>query len=117
MSLLDEMKTACVLLDKQTIPDGLGGFTREWVEGAEFQATIIKDSSIDARIAEKDGVTEVYTVVVNKGVPLEFHDVFKRLSDDQIFRVTSNIKDSEAPMRSTVQIGKVNAEKWVLPDA
>ena len=30
MSLLDDMMEPFVMLDKTTVPDGLGGFTREW---------------------------------------------------------------------------------------
>lgn len=116
MSLLDEMKTACTMIDKRTIPDPAGGFGPEWVDGASFEATIIKNQSLEARIAEKDGLKSVYTVVVDKGIPLSFHDIFRREEDGQIFRVTSDIKDSEAPARSTVQIGKVTAEEYVLPD-
>lgn len=115
MSLLDEMKVSCTMIDKRTVPDAAGGFGYAWVDGATFEATIIKNSSLEARIAEKDGLKEVYTVVVNKGIPLAFHDIFRRDEDGQIFRVTSDIKDSEAPMRSTVQIGKVTAEEYPLP--
>lgn len=116
MSLLDEIKDTCTMIDRRTVPDPAGGFEYVWVDGASFEATIIKDQSLEARIAEKDGLKQVYTVVVNKGAPLVFHDVFRREKDGQVFRVTSNIKDSEAPMRSTIQIGKVTAEEYPLPD-
>ena len=115
MSLITEAMTDCTVLDKRTLPDGQGGYVTQWVDGATFQAAIVKDSSMQARMAEKDGVTEVYTVTVNKGLPLDFHDVFRRESDGAIFRVTSNITDSETPARATFQIGQVTAERWVLP--
>ena len=109
MSLIDIMKTAC------TVRDGQGGYYYEWVDGADFQAAIIKDSSMQARMAEKQGVTEVYTVTTDKTVPLDFHDVFRRESDGAVFRVTSNITDSKTPKVATFQFGQVTAEKWVLP--
>lgn len=112
MSLLNEIKNTCVILDKRTISDGMGGYKIEYIEGASFQAAVIKDSTLNARVAEKQGVKEIYTVVVDKGVPLEFHDIFRRESDGLTFRVTSNITDSEAPDRSTVKIGKVSAERF-----
>lgn len=115
MSLIDEYMTSCVLMDKRSVPDGLGGFTYEWTDGASFTAAIVKDSSMQARIAEKDGVTELYTVTVYRGTPLEFHDVFRRVSDDAVFRVTANVTDSETPDRATFQIGQVTAERWVIP--
>ena len=115
MSLIDEAKEACVMLDRRTVADGMGGFTQTWVEGADFSAAIVKDNTMQARIAEKQGVTEVYTVTVDKGLTLDYHDVFRRKSDNAVFRVTSNIVDSETPARATFQIGQVTAERWVLP--
>ena len=114
MSLLDSMKESCTMVDKTTAPDGLGGFTTTWADGASFLATIIKNTSMEAIAAEKQGVTELYTVVTDKGTQLDYHDVFRRESDKAIFRVTSNQKDSEAPEASSVRIGKVTAERWEL---
>ena len=102
------------MMDRRTISDGLGGFSHEWVEGANFRAAVIKDNTMNARVAEKQGVTEVYTVTVDRGVLLEYHDVFKRTSDGLIFRVTSNIRDSESPRVATFAIGQVSAERWEL---
>lgn len=115
MSLIDEYMTPCVMVDKHSVPDGLGGFRYEYVDGAQFTAAIVKDQSMQARIAEKQGVTELYTVTVYKGAQLDFRDVFRRISDGAVFRVTSNTKDSETPERATFQIGQVTAERWVIP--
>lgn len=115
MSLIDTMKTKCTMIDKHTVPDGQGGTISAWVDGAEFDAAIVKDNSIEARVAEKQGVTEVYTVTVNKNVQLDYHDVFRREEDGAVFRVTSNIDDSKTPKVATFQFGQVTAEKWVLP--
>lgn len=114
MTLLDSMMESCTMQDRLTVSDGVLGFTSTWVPGATFKAAIIRDTSIEARTAEKQGVTEVYTVVTAKGTNLQYHDVFKRDSDGQVFRVTSGQKDAEAPEASTVKIGKVTAEKWEL---
>lgn len=114
MSLLDSMMSKCTMIDKRTVSDGVFGVIEQWVDGASFEATIIKDTTTEARLAEKQGVSEVYTVVVHKNVPLRYHDVIRRESDQAIFRITSNIADSEAPDASSVKIGKVSAERWAL---
>ena len=114
MSLIDVMMEDCVMIDKRTVPDGVGGFVPEWVDGAPFKAAVIKNNTLEARVAEKQGVTELYTVTVDKGIKLQYHDVFRRLSDGLTFRVTSNIRDSETPSVATFQIGQVTAERWEL---
>lgn len=115
MTLIDSMMEKCAMLDKTSRPDGMGGFTYVWTDGATFDATIIKMSSPTVTVAEQQGVNEQYNVVVRSGVPLDFHDVFKRISDNAIFRVTGYSRDSEAPAASTVQIAKVTAERWSIP--
>lgn len=114
MSLIDVIMEDVVMMDKTTVSDGMGGFTQEWTEGASFRAAIVKDSTMAARVAEKQGVTELYTITVDKGITLDYHDVFKRKSDGAIFRVTSNIADSQTPSVASFQIGQVTAERWVL---
>lgn len=115
MSLLDEAKEICVILDKKRTPDGEGGFITDWTEGAEFKAAIAFNTSIEARIAEKQGVTSLYTVTISKNAMLEYHDVFKRKKDGKIFRVTSDGDDSFTPNSATLDMRQVTAEEYVLP--
>ncbi len=113
MSLLDESMERCVLLDKVRKPDGEGGYTYEWTESVEFDAAIVFDSSMAARAAAKDGVTSLYTVTLPRGFRVEFHDVFRRLSDGKIFRITSDGDDKKTPARASFAISQVTAEEWV----
>ena len=116
MNLIDSMMEKCVLMDKVSRLDGMGGFYYVWTDGAEFDATIIKASSPTITVAEQQGINEQYNVIVPTGIPLDFHDVFRRVSDGATFRVTGYSRDSEAPKASTVQISKVTAERWVIPE-
>lgn len=114
LSLLSSMAEECRFMNHIREDDDVGSSVDYWTEGSKFLATIVKNSTTEAVVAEREGITEIFTVVVKKGVSLDYHDVFKRLSDGQIFRVTSATKDSEAPEASTVRIARVTAEKWVL---
>lgn len=116
MSLMDDFKFPCILLDKIRKPDGAGGWDTTWVEGPEFIAAVTFSTSMEARTAEKIGVTSLYTVYTDKGAALEYHDVFKRLYDGKIFRVTSDGDDKQTPARSSFQFSMVTAEEWALPD-
>lgn len=115
MSLIDEFKTTVCYLEKTRVPDGEGGFITEWKEGAKFPAAITFDTSIEARTAEKQGVTSVYTVTTSRSVVLEYHDVFKRLYDGKIFRVTSDGDDKATPKSAALDMRQVTAEEWSVP--
>lgn len=114
MSLLTDAMVDCVLLEKKRDPDGEGGFITTWKESADFLAAITFDTSMEARIAEKQGVTSLYTVTVSRNAMLEYHDVFVRKSDGKIFRVTSDGDDRYTPESATLDIRQVSAEEWQL---
>lgn len=115
MSLLEEFQTACALLDKKRRPDGAGGFLTTWEEGAKFMAGIALNTSVEARTANKLGVTSIYTVTTDKKAVLEYHDVFKRLYDGKVFRVTSDGTDKQSPKMASFEMSVVTAEEWSLP--
>lgn len=114
MSLLDEAMETCVLMDKTTSSDGYGGIITTWVDGASFQAAITFDTSIEARTAEKQGVTSLYTVTTSRSLTLEYHDVFKRVRDNKIFRVTSDGDDKYTPASATLNMRQVTAEEFAV---
>ena len=115
MSLIDEFKSTVCFLEKTRVPDGEGGFKTTWAEGAKFPAAVTLDTSIEARTAEKQGVTSVYTITTVKSVVLEYHDVLKRLYDGKIFRVTSDGDDKATPASASIDMRQVTAEEWRLP--
>lgn len=115
-TLLDESMENCVLLDRRTANDGYGGYTSSWVEGASFRAAIVLDTSIEARTAEQSGVTALYTVSTSKNINLQYHDVFKRLRDNKIFRVKSDGDDKHTPASAMLDMRQVEAEEWRLTD-
>ena len=116
MSLLDEAMTDCVMLNKQTSDDGYGGYITTWSEGANFKCAIVFDTSIEARTAEAQGVSSLYTVTTRKEMVLEYHDVFKRITDGKVFRVTSDGDDKFTPLSATLNMRQVTAEEWELPN-
>lgn len=114
MSLLNDFMEDCVMLNKSTVSDGYGGYTTTYTEGAEFNAAITFDTSMQARIADKQGVTSFYTVTTSKALTLEYHDIFKRLSDNKVFRVTSDGDDKFTPNSSSLDMRQVTAEEYQL---
>ena len=113
MSLIEEAMVPCVLMDKQRISDGEGGFlAATWNESASFDAAIVSEDSTLAQIAEQNGVTGTFSVYTHKNVNLEHLDVFKRVSDGQVFRVKTDQRST--PASTTLNLAKVKAELWNL---
>lgn len=115
MSLLDEFARRCVLMEKTRVPDGAGGYITTWAEGAEFINHQTVDSSMEARIAEKQGVTSVYSALVDKAVPIEYGDYFKDKETGTVYRVTSRPEEKLAPKSASFGLKYFTAERTELP--
>lgn len=115
MSLLSDAMESCVLLNKQTTLDEYGGFINTWVDGAEFNAAIVFDTSIEARVAEAQGVHSLYTVTTPRNVALQYHDIFRRAKDNKLFRVTSDGDDKYTPASTSLDMRQVTAEELTSP--
>lgn len=114
MSLLNDAMEECIIIDVITISDGYGGFDEEYVDGAEILAAFTLNSSIQAKIAEKEGVTDLYTITTRKNCNLAFHQIIKRLSDNAIYRVTSDGNDNKTPKTANLDMRQVSAELWEI---
>ena len=111
MSLLSESMEPCVFMNKQKTNDGYGGYFNGWAEGAEFDAAITFDTSVQSRVGEKEGATSRYTVTTNKGLILQYNDYFKRVRDGKYFHVTSDGDDRFTPPSASLNMRQVEAEE------
>lgn len=112
--LMNDFVESCTMLEKTKVPDGEGGWSTAWADGMPFYAAITYDTTIQARVAESEGMKATYTVTTEKSMPLDFHDVFRRERDGQIFRVTSQGDDKRTPASASFQVSQVAAEEWAL---
>lgn len=112
--LMNEYLEECTLLEKTRVSDGEGGWTTAWADGMAFYAAITYDNTLRARVAESDGMKATYTITTEKSMPLDFHDVFRRERDGQVFRVTSQGDDKKTPNSASFQVSQVAAEEWNL---
>ena len=115
MSLLNDFARKCVLMEKTRVEDGEGGYTVSWTEGAAFDNYQALDSSMEARRAEKEGVTSVYSALVDKTLPIEYNDYFKDTITGLTYRVTSNPEEKESPKSATFALKYFTAERKELP--
>ena len=118
MSLLDSFARRCCIMDKTREPDGEGGYLPAWRAGAELDNFVALDSSLEARRAEAEGVTSVYTGVVHKNVPIEYGDYYKDLESGATYRVTSRPEEKPAPAAASPMLRDLmsfTAERKELP--
>lgn len=110
--LYEKFYTDLVMIDKVTVSDGLGGFETTYVDGAEFKGALVTKATTEQRQAETLIGKATFTVTVPKNVKLEYNNIFKRLSDNKMFRVTSDSKDVKTPEVATFEFNQVTAEEY-----
>ena len=115
MSLLSDFARSCVLMEKTRVEDGEGGYTLVWKNGISFKNYQALDTSMEARRAEKEGVTSVYSALVDKALPIEYGDYFKDAETGLTYRVTSNPSEKESPKSATFALKYFTAERKELP--
>lgn len=111
MSLLDEFGTTCVLMEKTRQSDGAGGYIQTWTEGIEFINYKALNTSTEAIIAEKQGVTSIYNILVDNALPIAYQDVFRELESGNYYRVTSDPQDNESPALSSLRLKSFTSER------
>lgn len=113
MSLLSDALERCVMMHKTSRDDPYGGDAIiSWQDGATFNAAIVFNASMEARIGQAQGVSSLYTVTTARSKVLEYHEIFRRLRDGKIFRVTSDGDDVYTPRAAGLDMRQVTAEEY-----
>lgn len=112
MSLLYDLMSDCVILDKTTQPDGYGGVTTTWVDGAKIKAALVPTSTSEALQAQRLELVRIYHITTERTVVLKQNDVVKRVSDGLVLRVTEDGTDQGTPDSAMLDMRTVTAEVW-----
>lgn len=113
--LLDYYGRDCVILNKTTQNSPEGGYITTWNECANFTNYQALNTSTEAQIAEKQGLTAIYNALVEKDVPLTYGDYYRDVETQATYRITSEPSEVQAPAGSTLNLKRFSAEKAVLP--
>lgn len=115
MSLLEQAFEDYEFLDKKRTSDGMGGYSTQWTVGATIGCAVSFNNSLEARKAQKEGVSSVYTLITKRDITLEYHDVLRRVRDKKIFRITSDGDDDYTPPSAGLDMRAVSCEEWQIP--
>ena len=109
--LWEDFLETCILQTKTSVSDGQGGRVVSLTDGNSFKAAIIKNRSIQERVAEKQGVQATYTVTTPTE-QLTYGTIFKRMSDNKLFIVNSDYKDTKPPTNASFTFYQVQSEEY-----
>ena len=98
---------------KQLVPNGMGGYDEKYADGAEFNGSLVMDTSTEARVAEKQGVTSLYTLTVSPDVPLDYGNRFKDKDTGIEYRITSRTGEKQTPAMASFQFQNFSVERVV----
>ena len=103
-----------VVLNRNLTSDGLGGQEYTIVEGLSFEGVLILNTSIEGQIAQKQGVTGIYTFAYPKNLTIPPKTILRRIKDGKIFR-TTDIDGVPTPDMSTLDMKVTRLEDYTLP--
>lgn len=100
------------VLNFTIVDDPLGGYSKSYSIGATFEGVLTLDDSINAQLAEKNGVTGVYTLTTDKEFRLPWHTVFcEDGNTNKAYRVTTKDENS-TPNTTPLNLRQVRAEEY-----
>lgn len=103
-----------VIINIALVDDGLGGQKYSISEGLHFDGILKMDSSLQSEIAEKQGVTAVYTLSYPKTYMIPPRTVFKRIKDGKYFK-TTDMDGNPVPDGTALAMKTTRAETYILP--
>lgn len=117
MSLLMESFEEFIVINKTVVPDGMGGTTTAYTEGAEIMGAMPWENSSPAKIAQALTSKATYTLTVKKNVELDYHTILKRKRDGLYFRLTSGTEDHQTPKSAALNMRQYSVEAFELGGA
>lgn len=102
-----------VFRTKKLTPNGMGGYDESYVDGEKFSGSLVMDTSTEARVAEKQGVTSLYTLTVPIDVPLDYNDRFRDSDSSTEYRITSRKGEKQTPTVASFQFQQFSVERVV----
>lgn len=114
-AMLDSISKEYTVINKTLVSDGLGGTETAWIDGAVVRMATWVDNSTEMKIAQKQGVTAIYSFIAPKNVVLDYHTVFRSNEDGTTYRITTRPDDVVTPDTSSLGMRLYQAELFTIP--
>lgn len=115
MSLLEQQAQDFVILTKTSAPDEQFGRETTWTAGAAFSGTLGYIKASEMTTAQQEQNARLYGLYVGKEINLQYHQVIRRVADNEVFRVTNPGYERCTPPSSPLNKRLIEVEKWELP--
>lgn len=113
--LLDDYAHDCTILVPERVMSDEGGWKTEYVDGEAFVNHQALDTSTEARRAEQEGVTSLYSGLIDQGVGLNYGDYFRDGVTGLTYRVTSIPDEKQSPASASFSLKYFTAERKEAP--
>lgn len=110
MTLLESRMRDFCILDKTSTPDGYGGVSVVYKDGAPFKAAAIVLQSNELEIAYQSGTKRIYAVFFKPTVGLEYNMRVKRMEDGKVFRITATPETAQTAPFSALNLLRTTME-------
>lgn len=111
MALSDFYKDI-TFLNKISQSDGLGGIEFVYIDGVSFKGVITRESNIQTRIAEREGLKAIYTLSTSKNIQIDFGDLIK--CENKVYKVVSIKNELQTPSFSSLDLQQYELEKYEI---
>lgn len=111
MTLLESRMRPFCILDKTTAPDGMGGTTVIYRDGAPFEAATTMLQSQELEVAYQSGQKRIYAIFFKPTVGLEHNMRVKRVENGRVYRITATPEPCQTAPFSALQLLRTTMEE------
>ena len=113
-NMLDQYVKKYTIINQIQTYDEIGGTYIDYVDGPVIELADSFDNSTEMKIAQKQGVTAVYSFIAKSNVILPYHTILRR-EDGVTLRITLNTEDKKTPESSPLDARYYEAELFTIP--
>lgn len=113
--MIERWFEAFTLLEKETVPDGLGGTGTTYVPILGFRGALTTTTAEQTVMAEQPILAETLVLLHEFDITLSSGECVRREKDGAMYRVADRSGNMRAPAFSGLRFAQVPVERLVIP--